>query len=447
MFHAVEDEHREELSLFAQIKQKGINILWQNRKAKSIFILLVANIINNLAVFVINVVAARKFGPDNFGIFSLAAATMVTIQLTADLGLNLSIVRFYNIYQNDEEQQYLLFLSLLLFKLSMVFVIILVSLPLALMVLKIFRLEGIHTLLFTLAIASAGIFNLWLYCQSYMQAHRQFKKLATYIAFSGVLRIVCFFAIYLLFARYLNLSSTLTSIYTWPLIIAIIVALFPIMTDLFTQKLPGFKLILANIAKVLHYGKWVAISALFNSFIYRGVQFILAARTSTYEVGIFSAGFVFTLAFSPINAAIRTVFFPYVTAYAKNEAIDHLRRMKKVFPSFLVFTAIGIAALAIIQIVFLGDRYTRALPVFLITATALTISVFLGIASMLVHTIMKPEIDAYTNIGRVIVSSLLIFSLAPVLGALGGALAYALPIVLGEIFMVLYVRKLIYERE
>jgi O-antigen/teichoic acid export membrane protein len=279
-----------------------------------------------------------------------------------------------------------------------------------------------------------------------MQAHRQFKKLATYIAFSGMLRLVCFFTIYLLFTRLLNLSSTLTSIYTWPLVIAIVVGIIPIMADLVNQKLPGFAVVRRNIFKIMHYGKWVAISALCNSFIYRGVQFILATRTSTYELGIFSAGFVFTLAFSPINAAVRTVFFPYVTAYAKNEIINHLRRMKKVFPVFLILTALGIATLAIIQVVFLGDRYTQSLPVFLITSTALTISVFLGIASMLVHTIMKPEIDAYTNIGRVIASSLLTFSLAPALGALGGAIAYALPIVIGEIFMVLYVRKLIYEK-
>lgn len=66
---------------------------------------------------------------------------------------------------------------------------------------------------------------------------------------------------------------------------------------------------------------------------------------------------------------------------------------------------------------------------------------------MLVQTIMKPEIDAYTNIGRVIVSSLLTFFLAPALGAIGGAFGYALPIVFGEIFMVLYVRNLLYERK
>jgi O-antigen/teichoic acid export membrane protein len=203
----------------------------------------------------------------------------------------------------------------------------------------------------------------------------------------------------------------------------------------------------ANISKVLQYGKWVAISGLCHSFIYRGVQFILATRTTQFELGIFSAGFVFTLAFSPINMAIRTVFFPYVTAYSYKDMSRHFVRIRKLFPYYVVFVAMSICALALIQIVFLGTQYAKALPVFLITSSALTMMIFLGFISMLVHTLMRPEIDAYTNISRLAISSVLVYVLAPSLGAIGGALSYALPLVFGEALMVLYVRKLVYEKK
>jgi O-antigen/teichoic acid export membrane protein len=163
-------------------------------------------------------------------------------------------------------------------------------------------------------------------------------------------------------------------------------------------------------------------------------------------LGIFSAGFVFTLAFWPINTAIRTVLFPYVTAYGNKDMKKHLERVKKLFPYYLVLVAISIGCLAVIQVVFLGEEYSRALPVFLITSSSLTLMVFLGLVSMLVHTLMRPQIDAYTNIGRLISSSVLVYILAPSMGAIGGALSYALPLVLGEVLMVLYVRKLVYER-
>ena len=61
---------------FTQIKQEGINVLWRNRKATSILILLLANVLNNFALFIINVIVARIFGPDDFGIFSLATLVM-----------------------------------------------------------------------------------------------------------------------------------------------------------------------------------------------------------------------------------------------------------------------------------------------------------------------------------------------------------------------------------
>ncbi len=448
MVQGIGKKQRQENSTFNQIRQKGIKALWRNRKITSIFFLIGANIFNNLSVFLINIIVARRFGPDNFGIFSIAVSVMVVINLIADLGINLTVVRFYNLYSADKERQDVLLLSLLIWKVSAVIALILISLPLGFMATKIFGLHESHRALFSLSAASAGIFGLWLYFQSYLQAHKRFKKLAIYIAFCAFLRLICFFIIYSWLISSITLPLTFGSIYTAPLLIAIGVGLAPVMIYLLKRGVPRLSVIKSNLLEILRYGKWVAIAGLCNSFIYRGVQFILATRTSRYEVGIFSAGFIFTLAFAPFNAAIRTVFFPHVIAYKDNkDMIRHFNRMKKVLPYYIVFVIISICCLAAIQGIFLGDQYRTALPVFLITSFALTMTIFFGLASMLVHTLMRPEIDAYTNIGRFIISSILVYLLAPSLGAIGGAFSYAVPLVLGEILMVLYVRKLIYERK
>lgn len=448
MVQGIGKKQRDENSIFNQIRQKGIKVLWRNHKVASIFILIGANIFNNLVVFFINIIVARKFGPDTFGIFALAMSFMVAINLIADLGINLTIVRFYNLYSNDSRRQDVLLLSLLIWKVSVVIALILISLPLGIMATRIFGLHESHIVLFSLSVASAGIFGLWLYFHSYLQAHKRFKKLAIYIAFCALLRLICFLAIFFWSISSINLPLIFGSVYTGPLLIAIGVGLTPMMVYLLKRGVPGLSAIKSNLLEILRYGKWVAIAGLCHSFIYRGVQFILAARTTKFELGIFSAGFVFTLAFTPFNAAVRTVFFPHVTAYKNNkDMIRHLNRMKKILPYYMIFVIISICCLAAIQGIFLGDQYRNALPVFLITSFALTITIFFGLASMLVHTLMRPEIDAFTNIGRLIVSSVLVYLLAPSLGAIGGALSYALPLVLGEILMVLYVRKLIYERK
>lgn len=448
MLENSDQEYKREASLFRQIKQRGIGAFWRNRKISAIFVLIGANVFNNLVVFLINIIVARKFGPDNFGIFSLAVSVMVAINLIVDIGINLTVVRFHNLYSGDEERQDVLLLSLLIWKVSAVFALILISLPLGILATRVFGLHQSHTVLFSLSVASAGIFGLWLFFQSYLQARKRFKKLAVYIALCAFLRLICFLSILIWLVSSINLPLAFGSIYTGPLLIATGVGLFPVVIYLFKRGAPGFSIIKSNMLEILQYSKWVAIAGLCNSLIYRGVQFVLAIQTSKFELGIFSAGFVFTLAFTPLNVAVRTVFFPHVTAYKdKRDMIQHLGRMKKVFPYYVVFVIVSICCLAAIQIIFLGDQYAKALPVFLITSVALSFCIFMGLASMLVHTLMHPEIDAFTNIGRLIVSSLLVYLLAPSLGAIGGAFSYALPLVVGEILMVLYVRKAVNERK
>lgn len=447
MTQGVGEQPRQEISLFNQIKQKGVGILWHNRKIKAILVLICANVINNIVSFSINIIIARRFGPEIFGVFSLAWSVMMAVHLIADLGLNLTIVRFFNLYRDDSKQQNVLLVSLLLLKLSVALIVIFVSLPLGGALSQLFTSSGSHSFLFSLAFASAGIFGLWVYFQNFLQAHKQFSKYAVFTVVYAVLRLTCFFAIYFWFTTSANLPLAFGSLYTGPLLIAVGIGVTPIAFYLLKMGVPRFAVMKGNILRVLKYGKWVAISGLCHNFIYRGVQFILATRTTQFELGIFSAGFVFTLAFSPINMAIRTVFFPYVTAYSHKDMSRHLVRIRKLFPYYVVFVVMSICALALIQIVLLGAQYAKALPVFLITSAALTIMIFLGLISMLVHTLMRPEIDAYANIGRLTISSVLVYILAPSMGAIGGALSYAIPLVLGEALMVLYVRKLVYEKK
>ena len=446
MNQAPELSDERETPLLTQIRQKGISILWRNRKVTAVSFLTLANVFNNLVSFAINLVIARRFGPDSYGIFSVAWSFMMAIHLIADLGLNVAIVRFFNLYSDDATRQKELLSSLLVLKAVVAVIMIVLSLPLGGISLAFFGFDSSYASLFSLSVASAGIFGLWVYYQCFLQAYRKFSKLALFTVLYGTVRALCFFVMYITFAASVTLLLAFGSLYTIPVIVIAGVGLIPVVYRLFRRGVPRFGVIRANLSSVLRYSKWVAISGLCHSLIYRGVQFILAARTTQFELGIFSAGFVFTLAFWPINTAIRTVLFPYVTAYGNKDMKKHLERVKKLFPYYLVLVALSIGCLAVIQVVFLGEEYSRALPVFLITSSSLTLMVFLGLVSMLVHTLMRPQIDAYTNIGRLISSSVLVYILAPSMGAIGGALSYALPLVIGEVLMVLYVRKLVYER-
>jgi len=79
--------------------------------------------------------------------------------------------------------------------------------------------------------------------------------------------------------------------------------------------------------------------------------------------------------------------------------------------------------------------------VFLVTAVAFAVVVFLGLGTMLVHTMMQPQVNAGVNVVRLGLMVLLGFILVRSFHALGAAVAYAVPLLIGEVWMFRYVRK------
>ncbi len=430
-----------------KIRKMGTELIKKHPKVTSIAVLLCANVFNNLVTFIVNVFLARTFGPENFGIFSLAVSIMMIFHLVANLGLTLTMIRFYNLYEKDVQQQKLLLSSFLILRFFIISLLVGIASPCAILLIKLLKVSDSYALLFSLSIMTSGVLSLWVYLQNFMQAYKRFSRLAIYIIIYGTFRIICFTLLYFICNKQFNLIAVLGSLYSAPALIVACIGIIPIIINLFPSGLPAFSDIMKTIRRAIRYSKWVAISGISYNLVLRSIQFILAIRTSKLELGIFSAGFVFTVAFSTLNVAVRSVFFPHVTALDKTQDMkSHFKKIKKLFPYYLIFMIISIAFLAVIQIVFLGDEYATALPVFLITSVALALTIFMGLISMLIHTLMHPEIDAFVNIGRLVTAGVLVYLFAPNFGAIGGAIAYTLPIVLGELFMVLFVRRTIHEK-
>jgi len=199
---------------------------------------------------------------------------------------------------------------------------------------------------------------------------------------------------------------------------------------------------IAALKEAVAYSKWVALSGIAYITMSYLARFILAVCSSVEEVGIFSAGMTFTMAFTTLNTAIRAVLFPQVTAFEGREQIEqYLERLKRIAPYYGVLATLGITCLSFLQYAVLGEKYRAALPVFLATAVAFAVVVFLGLGTMLVHTMMQPQVNAGVNVVRLGLMVLLGFILVRSFRALGAAVAYAVPLLIGEVWMFRYVRK------
>jgi len=399
----------------------------------------VATFINNFASFVVQVAAARVLGVREFGVLSLAFSATLLTGAIGEFGLNLATIRLFNKYKGDAERQNMLLGSVLAFKTAIFVSLLAISIPIGRFL--AYRLSGDsgNWVLFAVALVTGGLLFFWTYLQSLFQCYRQYNRLAAYIMLYSGLRFVALAA-----AHTITGSDSLTwllATYTLPTATLFIVGLIPMAGRLLSLSILAPQSGITALKEVISYSKWVALSGIAYMVMPHAVRFILATRASITEVGIFSAGMTFAVAFTTLNTAIRTVLFPQVTALEGREQMGrYLGRLARIAPYYAILAVLGIACLGSLQWFVLGEEYRQALPVFLVTAGAFAAVIFLGLGTMLVHTMMRPQIDAWVNVVRLGLTVLLASILVPSFHALGAAVAYAAPVLIGEIWMLLYIK-------
>lgn len=399
-----------------------------------------ATLANSLVGFVVNVVAAKNLGAEGFGIFSLAFSIATMAGTIGDFGFNLTVIRLFNRYQKEPEKQTMVLGAALGFKVLLFAFLAVTCLPVGVFLALSLGAGSTGPKLFAIALITGGLLFFWTYFQSYLQSYRSFGQLAGYILGYAGLRVVCLGVAYEFFPE--DPLAWILATYTIPVAVIILGGLVPkgtkAMRIAFTQ--PGVSLEILR--EMLNYSKWVALSAIAYAAMPYLVRFILAMCASVAEVGIFSAGMTFTMAFTTLNTAMRAIIFPQVTAFEGQEQVSrYLARLKMIAPYYAIAALLGIIVLGFLQWFVLGEEYRAALPIFLVTGGAFAIVLFLGLGTMLVHTMMKPEIDSMTNVGRLCLMIILALLLVPSYGALGGAIAYVVPLLIGEIWMFSYVMQ------
>ncbi len=416
-----------------------LNIL-QRTQTKSLLSVTSATVVSNAMGFVLNLLAAKTLGRVNFGLFSLAYSVATMTATIGEVGLNITMIRLFNKYEEDRQRQAALLGSVLVFKAFVLLLIALTSLPLGRTVARGLGVGANEGRLFTVALVTGGILLFWNYVQAFLQSHRSFIKLTVYLLAHAAIRLVCLAVNYAFWSR--SPLTWLVATYTVPIIILSASGFLPQIHVLGGATVKHARTSLRQLCEALRYSKWVSLSTIAYASLLSVVQFILSVQTSPAEVGIFSAGITFTMAFSMLNTALRAVLFPQVTALNGPQQMNrYLTRLRRLAPYYGITAVLAIGLLAIFQWFVLGQEYRAALMVFLITSAAISLAVFLGLGTMVVHTMMKPYIDAYVNVARVVLMAALAFILVPALRAMGAAIAFAVPVMAGELWMFRYVRR------
>ena len=338
------------------------------------------------------------------------------------------MVRLFNKYKNTPETQTRLLGSVLIFKVLLFGLLALIALPLGRVLALRLGGELKHSQLFAVALITGGLTLFWIYLEAYLQAHRLFAQLAGYIIAYAVLRMGCLAVTYALFEK--HALTWFVATYTGPISLLIISGVLPKARGLLADALSNCWQSLSILKEGLDYSKWVALSGNAYTVMPYAIRFFLATHASLEEVGIFSAGMTFTMAFTTLNTAIRAVLFSRVTGIDGLEQMkEYLKKVFRVAPYYAIVATLGIAGLGCVQWFVLGEEYRRAMPVFLTTAAGFGVTLFIGLGTMLVHTMMKPQVEAWVNVGRLYAMLLLAWLIVPSFKAFAAAIAYVVPLV------------------
>ncbi|WP_337844908.1 oligosaccharide flippase family protein [Thermus sp.] len=396
--------------------------------------------LNNLVSFITQALAARILGPESFGVFSLSLSLAMFVGTIGDAGLGLTTIRFFGERDTAESKERFLN-AILLLRIFVFLILFLLSAPIGWLISRVLGVEGLSWLIVSSAIITGGLVTLWIHLQSVLRSRQNFRAFSSTMALYSILRLLAI-SLLLLFKSNSPLTWLVVT-YILPLALALVFSLGRGSKRI--QKVRVSRLFredLSIVRSALKYTQWVALSSLSYTAIPHAVQFLLAVRGSIEEVAYFATGLLFSMVFSTLNVSVRTILFPRVVGLTKkDEALAYLEKLRSIVPYYVLFSLLVVLSLFSVQEVLLGKEYLRAQVVFLALSLGFMAVIFLGLATMLIHTIKRPEVDGFVNLVRLILASILVYILAPEFGALGAAVVYMGIIIGGEIWMLWYVRR------
>jgi len=322
------------------------------------------------------ILVARFLGPVDFGIFSVAVASVSLIASIANIGIDTGIVRFVGRYISSKENRALRFLKLGL-ELKILSSLLVLAIGWLVMPFVTQNLLGKTELLFPLRLSLFGVATSLLlsFTSSSIQAIQRFWVWSGLNIFTNLLRLVA--AVFLFSLGLLSVESSLGVYILFPLFGFAIGLLF----------LPGFLKIKKEksvLNEFYNYNKWIALFTLIVAISSRLDTFLSARFLSLGEVGIYSVAVTLAGVVPSIVYALATVVAPKLASMTNDsDAFSYLKKLQLfVLCLALVGIVVGIPVSYIIIPLLYGNQYLASIT----PLTVLLIAQAIFLISIPTHT-------------------------------------------------------------
>lgn len=380
-------------------------------------ITVIGTIINGGLGVLFYVFMARFLGPSDFGLLTIAVATLTLIGDSVDFGTNTGIVRFVSANLNKDRSKALKFLKLgLEFKFAIWILVLLVGFILSPAIARvIFRKDELIVPL-RLVMVGVGGALLLSFATSSIQAFQKYFIWGLINISTNLLRLVIIFVLF--YFGFLNLFNGLFSYILLPFFGFSLALIFLPSKQIFTVKNE-----LSVVKELFKYNLWVGIFTIIAAISARLDIFLSARLLSNFDLGIYGAANQLVQIVPQLVGALGIVAAPKFASFSNNQ--DMVRYLKKFQLLTFGISVLGLLAIPVsfflVPIIF-GTQYIGVITPFIILLIAMLIFLIsVPIHNSIIFYFGKPQVFVWLSIGHLLIISLLGYFLISHYGVAGAA--------------------------
>ena len=234
----------------------------------------------------------------------------------------------------------------------------------------------------------------------------------------------------------------------WGLIISTLIEV--VLSWLFIKPRPRLKLEIHKIFEVIHRGKYITLSGVFNYLFHNVDDIFIGKLLGTTSLGLYQVAYkISTLPISEGGEIVSKVVFPVYTKIADNRT-----RLKKAFLRVLCVISSLILPFSVVLILFaepfvmfiLGSDWMEIVPVLRILVVFGAIRAISGSSSALFLAVKKQEYITVVTLVSFLSLLIVILPMVSQFGLIGGAYASLMGSIVAIPFMFYFTKKILYEK-
>ncbi|MBX4212078.1 flippase [Candidatus Pacearchaeota archaeon] len=388
--------------------------------AKSSFVVLIGVVLSKLLSYIYRIIIARQFGPQEYGLFSLAVAVLGIFITVATFGFNEGIVRYVAIYRANKENKkisYLRYWSLATTAVSSIIAGILLYVFADSIALGIFHSSVliIYLKVFSIALPLSILGNIFL------DFLRAYEKIGWYSFIFNILQnVVKVIAILLLLV--ISVSSS-AIIYSYVLsIVAILIASYfackAYLPEIFFKEFPEKNQRKRLRAEFLSYsGPMLFFGVVYMAF-YWVDSFMLGYFKSPAEVGLYNAALPLAMLLNIVPDLFMQLFFPLITKEYARKNYEVIKELSKQVSKWILMINLPLVIFIIVFpertiLAIWGSEYIKASTALQILTLGTLITALTAVSNRLIYTLGKSRTILTNGIVAWIINIILDIALIP----------------------------------